>query len=86
MSNRYSLIAELDGKMISTASYGESRHVEYAGHGEIYFIYLLPRLRAKSSGKQLISAVIEQIHVLGYKSIFLWVLEDKEVMKHTSRF
>ncbi len=76
MSNRYSLIAELDGKMTGTASYGESRDVEYAGQGEIYSIYLLPRYTGKSYGKQLISAVIEQLHVLGYKTIFLWVLED----------
>lgn len=42
----------------------------------ILFIFC-PDIRAKSYGKQLISAVIEQMHVLGYKSIFLRVLEDK---------
>ena len=74
--NRYTLIAELDGKMIGTASYGESRDLEYAGQGEIYSIYLLPGYMGKSYGKQLINAVMEQLHNLGYKNIFLWVLEN----------
>lgn len=76
ISDRHSLIVELDGKMIGTASYGKSRDAEYAGQGEIYSIYLLPGYIGRSYGKQLIDAVIEQLHALGYKSIFLWVLEN----------
>ena len=74
--NRYSLVVELDGKIIGTASYGESRDVEYIGQGEIYSIYLLPRYMGKSYGKQLINAVIDQLQILDYKNIFLWVVEN----------
>lgn len=74
--NRYTLIAELDGKMIATASYGKSRDDEYAGQGEIYSIYFLPEYIGKGYGKQLINVVIKQLYDLGYKKIFLWVLKD----------
>lgn len=74
--DRYSLIAELDGNPIGTASYGESRDAEYAGQGEIYSIYLLPEYMGKGYGKRLIDAVIERLQACGYESIFLWTLED----------
>ncbi len=76
MPNRHSLIAELGGKMIGIASYGGSRDIEDEKRGEIYSIYLLPQYIGNSYGKHLISAVIAQLQVLGYKSIFLWVLKD----------
>lgn len=76
LPGRYTLIAQLDGAMIGTASYGGSRDVEYTGQGELYSLYLLPPYMGKGYGKQLIRAVMEQLHGLGYQSIFLWVLAD----------
>lgn len=72
---RHSLVAEQDGKIIGTASYGASRDAEFAGQGEIYSLYLLPGYRGKSYGRQLVNAVKGQLQSLGYKSAFLWVLE-----------
>ncbi len=74
--NRHILVVELDGKLIGTASYGESRTPEYAGQGEVYSIYFLPEYMGKGYGKQLMTSVITELKELGYNSTFLWVLED----------
>ncbi len=75
-AGRCVLVAEFDGKLIGTANYGEARMSEYAGQGEIYSIYFLPEYMGKGYGSQLMSAVIVELHKLGYDDIFLWVLED----------
>ncbi len=75
-AGRCVLVAELDGKLIGTASYGESRTPKYAGQGEVYSIYFLPEYMGKGYGKQLMSAVLAYIKELGNNSTFLWVLED----------
>ncbi len=75
-SGRHVWVAELDGKLIGTASYGESRTPEYKGQGEIYSIYFLPEYIGKGYGERLMSAVLSELKALDYKSTFLWVLED----------
>lgn len=73
---RHSLVVELDGKLIGTSSYGESRSREYAGQGEVYSIYFLPEHMGKGYGKQLMNTVLAELSALGYGDVFLWVLED----------
>ncbi len=73
---RYTLVAELDGSLIGTSSYGESRDPEYTGWGEIRSIYLLPEYMGKGYGRELMKAVIDELHLLGYSDLFLWVLEE----------
>ncbi len=73
---RHILVMLKDENIIGTSSYGKSRNAEYEGLGEIYSIYLLPEHMGKGYGKKLINAVIGELNKLGYKNIFLWVLED----------
>ncbi|WP_330405892.1 GNAT family N-acetyltransferase [Faecalicatena contorta] len=43
--------------------------------GEIISIYLLPEYLGKGYGKQLLQAAIDDLIQMGYKDIFLYVLE-----------
>ena len=61
---------------IGTSSYCKSRFPEFSGFGEIVSIYLLPDYIGKGYGKPLLDAVIGELAKLGYRDIFLWVLED----------
>lgn len=61
---------------IGTAGYCKSRFSDFDGFGEIVSIYLLPQYIGKGYGKYLMDAVIDELSKLGYRDIFLWVLEE----------
>jgi len=66
----------LDGKkIIGTSSYCKSRFEDMNGCGEIISIYVLPEYCGKGCGKQLLRAAVNGLRQLGYRDIFLWVLE-----------
>lgn len=72
----YSLVLIEDGIMIGTSSYSKSRISEYEGYGEIISIYLLPEYIGRGYGKRLLHAVLKELAKLGYRDIYLWVLEE----------
>ncbi|MBU5484175.1 GNAT family N-acetyltransferase [Clostridium sp. MSJ-11] len=73
----------LDGdKIIGTSSYGASRFADMNGYGEIISIYLLPEYFGKGYGKQLLQTTIDGLIQMGYKDIFLWVLETNSKTRH----
>lgn len=75
---RESLIL-LDGsKIIGAVSCSASRTPELSGWGEIHSLYLLPEYWGKGCGKLLFSAVIEHLESMGYRSLFVWVLEGNQ--------
>lgn len=79
---RYNLVM-LDGdKIIGTSSYCKSRFEEYKDWGEIISIYFLPVYMDKGYGKGLLEQAIEELKAMGYKKIFLWVLEDNHRARH----
>lgn len=65
-----------NSQIIGTSSYCKSRFSDFADFGEIVSIYLLPEYMGKGYGKKLLEAVKDELVALGYRSIFLWVLED----------
>lgn len=65
-----------DETYIGTSSCCESRLSEFAGFGEIVSIYLLPEYAGMGYGRQLLSAAVNELAGLGYRDIYLWVLED----------
>ena len=70
-------IGAFDGdRIVGTASFGLSRWKEFSSCGEIVTIYLLPEYIGKGIGSQLIKRCIEELELLGFTSILLWVLED----------
>ena len=75
---RLSLILIDDGKMCGTASYSHARMESMKGYGEIISIYLLPEEMHKGYGYQLMQAVISELKDMGYRKVYLWVLEDNK--------
>lgn len=63
-------------KMIGTASYCPSRFMSMSGFGEIVSLYLLPEYCGQGYGKLLLSSAIDGLDKMGYKNVFLWVLEE----------
>lgn len=72
----HTLVVLEHGDFIGTASYCKSRFSEFAGFGEIVSIYFLPEYMGRGYGKKLLDAVITELTDLGYRDIFLWVLEE----------
>lgn len=80
--DRYTLVM-LDGnKIIGTSSYCKSRWDDYKDWGEIISIYFLPEYMGKGYGKYLLEMVVKELKKMGFKTIFLWVLEDNYRARH----
>lgn len=73
---RHTLVAIENNCFIGTAAYSASRFPQMNGYGEIISIYFLPEYIGKGYGKPLLQAAINGLNELGFKNIFLWVLED----------
>lgn len=67
-----------NGRIIGTARISKSRWQQYSDYGEIISIYLLPAYMGKGYGKYLLKKCIEELNILGYDKILLWVLEDNQ--------
>lgn len=74
--DRYTLVMLVRKKIIGTSSYCKSRFKEYKCWGEIISIYFLPEYIGKGYGKCLLKQVIIELKLMGFKKVFLWVLED----------
>lgn len=72
----FHLVAVEDGKLIGTSGYCRSRFEKYADFGEIISIYFLPDHMGKGYGKKLLAAVVEKLSKMGFRDVFLWVLEE----------
>ncbi|MDR1132204.1 MAG: GNAT family N-acetyltransferase, partial [Oscillospiraceae bacterium] len=46
------------------------------GYGELVSLYLLPEYFGRGYGTKLLNAALAGLSDLGYKDIFLWVLEE----------
>lgn len=80
--DRHTLVM-LDGdKIIGTSSYCKSRFEDYKDWGEIISIYFLPEYMDKGYGKSLLKKAVEALNAMGFKQIFLWVLEDNQRARH----
>lgn len=64
------------GKYVGTSSYCGSRFPEFSGFGEIVSIYLLPSYMGRGYGRSLLNTAVQNLAALGYRDIFLWVLEE----------
>lgn len=77
------ILVMLDGdKIIGTSSYCKSRFEDYKDWGEIISIYFLPEYMGKGYGKPLLKWVVEELKAMGFKKIFLWVLEENYRARH----
>lgn len=72
----FSLVLLENDRFIGTSSYCKSRSEEFSGFGEIVSIYLLPEYIGKGFGARLFEATLNELIKLGYRNVFLWVLEE----------
>lgn len=73
---RHTLLCVEDDIIVGTSSFGKSRSEEMSDYGELISIYLLPEYMGKGYGKALLEAVMAELRVMGYRDVFLWVLEE----------
>lgn len=66
----------IDGKIIGTACYCQSRWEKFKDFGEVVAIYLLPEYIGQGIGSALMERCINELAVLGYEKLLLWVLEE----------
>lgn len=72
----YTLLRWRTESFIGTSSYCKSRFERYAECGEIISIYFLPECIGKGHGKKLLAAAVEKLAEMGFRDVFLWVLEE----------
>lgn len=79
---RYTLVMLNDDKIIGTSSYCKSRFEIFSGWGEIISIYFLPEYMGKGYGEKLLNKVLDELKKMGFKTVFLWVLEENKRARH----
>ncbi|MBR4579967.1 MAG: GNAT family N-acetyltransferase [Lachnospiraceae bacterium] len=72
------LVCLENGSYIGTSSFCKSRFKEYPEEGEIISIYFLPEYWGKGYGRKLFEAVLNELKKQGFKTVYLWVLEDNK--------
>lgn len=72
----HTLLCVDGGEIVGTSSFCRSRWEQYDGWGEVVSIYLLPAYMGKGLGKLLMERTVSELRELGYRNIFLWVLEE----------
>lgn len=77
----YTLLAVENDTLIGTASYCRSRFPAWEDSGEIVSIYLLSESIGKGYGRPLLDAAVDELKQLGFRDVFLWVLEDNQRAK-----
>lgn len=72
----HTLVMVEEGAFVGTSSFGRSRFAEFKEFGEIISIYLLPEYIGKGYGGPLLDAVVDKLGKLGFRDVFLRVLEE----------
>lgn len=76
-NSKYEAFVIMDGlKYIGTASICSARGDMMEGWGEMVSIYLLPEYFGTGYAKPLLDFVVNVLEGMGYKNIYLWVLEE----------
>lgn len=70
------LLAKEGETIIGVSTYSPARDPSKTGWGEIISIYLLPSHYRRGIGTELLKAAVKELTTMGYKRIYLWVLEE----------
>jgi GNAT superfamily N-acetyltransferase len=71
-------VAETGGGIVGFAHCGRYRHADpkVEGSGEVYAIYLLPRVQGQGIGRALMDAAVGHLRGHGLWPVLLWALRD----------
>lgn len=80
-SGMSTLVLLEEGCITGTASFCKARELEMKTWGEIVSIYLLPASMGKGFGKKLFQFAVEELRQMGFRTLFLWVLEENRTAR-----
>ncbi|MCL2546256.1 MAG: GNAT family N-acetyltransferase [Oscillospiraceae bacterium] len=70
------LVCAVDGVVIGALHYGHSQDERWPDDGEICSCYMLPEFWGQNLGHAMISKAMEHLRFDGYKTAYLWVLDN----------
>lgn len=70
------LVAEMNGEVVGTVTFGKSRDMDADGMAEIYALYVLPTCWKMGQGSALLRAAVDILKSQGYKGMALWALQE----------
>ena len=74
--NAFYYVPAYNGKIIGKLVLWDSRDEDKPNTGEIGGIYLLEEYWNRGFGRQMMNFALNKLGTMGYKEIFLWVLEE----------
>ena len=67
---------QASGDLVGFAGGGSSRAASLPHDAEVYVIYVLRAAQRRGCGRRLMAALADALHARGFKSLYLWVLEE----------
>ena len=69
-------VAEVNGAVVGTITFGKGRDGGDEGFAEIYALYVLPEHWRTGQGSALVRSVIDAVKAQGFSGLYLWTLGD----------
>ena len=67
-------VAEVNGEVVGTITFGKGRDGGSEGFAEIYALYVLPEHWRTGQGSALVHSVIDAVKAQGFSGLYLWTL------------
>lgn len=75
-ATNFVFVAEDQNRIVGFASGGPEQSGELGCDGELYAIYLLELYQRQGLGRQLMQAVVNQLHLHGFQAMAVWVAAE----------
>lgn len=69
-------VAEVNGEVVGTITFGKGRDNGSEGFAEIYALYVLPEYWRTGQGSALVRSVVDAVKAQGFSGLYLWTLRD----------
>jgi GNAT superfamily N-acetyltransferase len=69
-------VAEVNGEVVGTVTFGKGRDSGSEGFAEIYALYVLPEHWRTGQGSALVRSVVDAVKAQGFSGLYLWTLGD----------
>lgn len=69
-------VAEVNGEVVGTITFGKGRDSGDKSFAEIYALYVLPEHWRTGQGSALVRSVVDTVKAQGFSGLYLWTLGD----------
>ena len=69
-------VAEVNGEVVGTITFGKGRDSGAEDFAEIYALYVLPEHWRTGQGSALVCSVVDTVKAQGFSGLYLWTLGD----------